>query len=213
MKKLCLVIYLLVISIALQAQTLTVCEKEVEICGKIWMGCNLNVDTYRNGDPIPEVKDPKDWADLKTGAWCYYNNDPANGEIYGKLYNWYAVNDPRGLAPEGWHVASDAEWTELTNCLHGAGIAGGKLKEAGTVHWNSPNTGATNETGFSALPGGCRYGNNGAFGDFGFYGNWWSSTESGATGAWLRHLLFNNANLNRNFYNKAYGFSVRCVRD
>jgi uncharacterized protein (TIGR02145 family) len=128
----------------------------VKIGKQVWMKRNLDVDHYRNGDPIPEVKDPDEWANLKIGAWCYYDNNPANGAIYGKLYNWYAVNDPRGLAPEGWHVSSDEEWKELTNFIGGEELAGGKMKEAGTEHWNNPNLGASNESAFSALPGGWR---------------------------------------------------------
>ena len=95
---------------------------DVVICGKTWTGCNLNVDHYSNGDPIPEITNPKDWAETNTGAWCYYNNDPANGEIYGKLYNRYAIYDPRGLAPVGWHVSTLEEWQELENCLGTIGV-------------------------------------------------------------------------------------------
>src|SRR5665647_2153473 len=128
----------------------------VTICTQVWMLKNLDVSTYRNGDLIPEVTDQTAWATLTTGAWCYNNNDPAVGVIYGKLYNWYAVNDPRGLAPTGWHVPSDAEWTTLSTCLGGDAVAGGAKKETGTTHWTSPNTGATNSSGFTALPGGLR---------------------------------------------------------
>ena len=108
------------------------CIPSITICNQVWMLKNLDVSTYRNGDPIPQVTDPTTWVGLTTGAWCYYNNDPANGAIYGKLYNWYAVNDPRGLAPTGWHVPSDAEWTELSTCLDAispTGNVGGKMKE------------------------------------------------------------------------------------
>jgi uncharacterized protein (TIGR02145 family) len=181
------------------------------------MGCNLDVDTYRNGDPIPQVTDPTEWANLTTGAWCYYDNDPENGAIYGKLYNWYAVNDPRGLAPEGWHIPSNAEWTVLENCLGGSSVAGGKLKSTGTIEandglWYSPNTGTTNESSFSALPCGWRY-DYGTFGNFGYYGYWWSSTESNATFARYLFLYYSNVNLGRYFSYKETGFSVRCVRD
>jgi uncharacterized protein (TIGR02145 family) len=173
---------------------------------------NLDVDHYSNGEPIPEVKDPTEWSNLKTGAWCYYNNDPANGAIYGKLYNRYAVNDPRGLAPKGWHIPSEAEWTELENYLGGKDVAGGKLKETGTAHWQNPNTGATNESGFSALPGGWRN-YNGAFGSVGYYGLWWSSTESDATDAWYRGMGCSYAAIGRGDDGKGSGFSVRCLRD
>jgi uncharacterized protein (TIGR02145 family) len=116
----------------------------VKICNSTWMKSNLMVSKYRNGDVIPQVSDPTQWANLTTGAWCYYTNDTANGPIYGKLYNWYAVIDSRGLAPIGWHVPSDLEFTTLSNCLGGEPIAGGKMKA--TNLWDSPNTGANNSS-------------------------------------------------------------------
>ena len=132
-----------------------------------WMDKNLDVATYRNGDLIPYVTDPTTWAALTTGAWCYYNNDPSNNGSYGKLYNWYAVNDPRGLAPVGWHVPTDIEFTTLTTALGGASVAGGKMKVTGTTTtWNSPNTGATNTSGWAGLPGGFRF----SGGEFSFIG-------------------------------------------
>ena len=119
-----------------------------------WIKENLNVATYRNGDIIPQVTDPTAWAALTTGAWCYPNNDPANEAIYGKLYNWYAVNDSRGLAPQGWHVATDAELTTLGTNLGGDNVAEGKMKSTGTSYWARTNTDATNSSVFSGLPGG-----------------------------------------------------------
>ena len=177
-----------------------------------WMRENLDVLTYRNGDIIPQVTDPTAWAALTTGAWCYYNNDVANGAIYGKLYNWYAVNDPRGLAPTGWHVPTDDEWTTLSTTLGGDAVAGGKMKVAGTTRWTTPNTGATNESGFAGLPGGGRF-NFGAFFDVGDFGYWWSSSENGTTYAWLRLLLYGDGVIGRGFNGKGNGFSVRCLRD
>ena len=177
-----------------------------------WMEKNLDVLTYRNGDIIPQVTDPTAWAALTTGAWCYYNNDVANGAIYGKLYNWYAVNDPRGLAPTGWHVPTDDEWTTLSTTLGGDAVAGGKMKVAGTTRWTTPNTGATNESGFAGLPGGFRS-TNGSFYDVGSFGYWWSSTEDYATYAWLRDLLYINGVIDRASGSKRDGFSVRCLRD
>jgi uncharacterized protein (TIGR02145 family) len=177
-----------------------------------WMRENLDVVTYRNGDVIPQVTDASAWAGLTSGAWCYYNNDVANGAIYGKLYNWYAVNDTRGLAPQGWHVATDAEWTILTDKLGGTAVAGGKMKSVGTTRWTTSNTSATNESGFTGLPGGYRN-LNGTFYYIGDYGWWWSSSEVDTTYAWFRYLYYNNGNANRNNYNKKYGFSVRCLRD
>jgi len=184
----------------------------VTICSQVWMTKNLDVTTYRNGDAIPQVTDATAWANLTTGAWCYYNNDSANGPIYGKLYNWYAVNDTRGLAPTGYHVPSDGEWTTLETCLGGSSVAGGAMKEAGLMHWLSPNTGATNSSGFAGLPGGGRL-NNGTFNSGGFNGGWWSSTEDDATNAWFRFLLYDNGDVVRGFNTKTDGFSVRCLRD
>ena len=194
----------------------------VKIGTQTWMVKNLDIDHYRNGDPIPEVKDPAEWSKLTTGGWCYYENDPANGKIYGKLYNWYAVNDPRGLVPKGWHVASDAEWAVLITYLGGDSVAGGKMKETGTAHWKSPNTRATNISGFTGLPGGIRVGDTGPFYNVAYSGVWWSSSEGSTTNAWDRNLFYLNGKLDRCYFNscivgngddKLCGFSVRCLRD
>jgi uncharacterized protein (TIGR02145 family) len=184
----------------------------VTICNQTWTKSNINVSHYRNGDEIPQVTDPSQWANLTTGAWCYYNNDPINGAIYGKLYNWYAVNDPRGLAPQGWHIPSNDEWTTLSTCLGGEAVAGGKMKETGTLHWDLPNIGATNESGFKALPGGYRY-NYGAPYSIGFNSYWWSSTEFDSTSSWLRTINYNNIYLGAGNHLKQFGFSVRCIKD
>lgn len=187
------------------------CE-EIQIGTQIWMCRNLDVDHYRNGDSIPQITDPTQWVGLTTGAWCYYNNDPAMGKIYGKLYNWYAVNDTRGLAPESWHVPSDSEWTILTDYLGGKDVAGGKLKEAGTYHWQSSNTGANNVSGFTALPGGYRE-IEGNYSIIGIYGYWWSSTEESAKQAYDRHLYNICEDIDKYHFSKVIGFSVRVVRD
>ncbi len=177
-----------------------------------WMNKNLDVAFYRNGDPIPQVTNTTAWAALTTGAGCYYNNDSTQGNKYGKLYNWYAVNDSRGLAPQGWHIPSDAEWTILETTLGGSSVAGGKIKEAGTLNWTTPNTGGNNNSGFAGLPGGYRS-FTGSFLSVGNFCPWWSSTESGTTVAWGRGLLYNDGGLSRNAYGKQSGFSVRCIRD
>jgi uncharacterized protein (TIGR02145 family) len=184
----------------------------IPIGNQLWSKNNLDVSFYRNGDPIPYVDNPTTWASLTTGAWCYYNNDPANGEIYGKLYNWHAVNDARGLAPQGWHIPTDAEWTTLTTTLGGTSETGGKMKMAGTTKWTTPNTGATNSSGFTGLPGGFRN-FDGAFFNFGTNGYWWSSTEYYTAGAWYRYLYYNNSDVFSYSTNKPSGFSVRCLRD
>ena len=176
-----------------------------------WMAENLKVTRYRNGDDIEYVTDNDQWANLSTGAYCYYNNDANNSDTFGSLYNWYAVNDSRGLAPEGWRVPTDDEWQTLVDYLGGSSVAGGKMKEAGTAHWNSPNTGATNESGFTALPGGYRSG-NGNFFNLGNNGYFWSATEYSTYYAWSRELSYNYAQVYR-YYNKQHGFSVRCIRD
>jgi uncharacterized protein (TIGR02145 family) len=184
----------------------------VTICNQTWTKKNLNVSHYRNGDEIPQVTDPTQWANLTTGAWCYYDNDALNGLVYGKLYNWYAVNDPRGLAPQGWHIPTNIEWTTLSTCLGGEAIAGGKMKEIGSSHWSVPNIGATNESGFMALPGGYRY-NYGAPYSIGFNSYWWSSTEFDSTNSWLRAINYNNIYLSAGNHLKQFGFSVRCVKN
>jgi uncharacterized protein (TIGR02145 family) len=193
----------------------------------IFTTTNYSGNTYRDGTTIPEVTNAIAWAALTTGAWCYYNFDPANGPIYGKLYNWYAVAgiyDAASLAnpllrkqfaPIGFHVPSDQEFTCYTNSLGGDTIAGGAMKETGTTHWTSPNTGATNSSGFTALPGGgCNI--SGAFQNKNNYGFFWTSTEYplDTTKAWIRYIAYNASNIYRDFnYGKNSGFSVHLVQD
>jgi uncharacterized protein (TIGR02145 family) len=142
-----------------------------------------------------------------------YDGDESNVATYGYLYNWYAVDDSRNIAPEGWHVPTDDEWQILVDYLGGSSVAGGKMKETGTEHWNSPNTGATNESGFSALPGGYRDYSNGDYTNMGYYGYFWSSTEYSSYRAWNRILYYDNSDVYRHSSYKQNGFSVRCVRD
>jgi uncharacterized protein (TIGR02145 family) len=188
------------------------------INGQEWMQQNLAVTKYRNGDPIPTGLDDATWQYATEGAFSIYDDVASNNDIYGKLYNWYAVNDSRGLCPTGWHVSSDAEWSSFINYLNpGANggdtwpnAAGGKMKA--TTGWNSPNTGATNESGFTGLPGGYRD-VDGSYYGVGSFGNWWSSTEIGSLNAWYRDLYSYDSGVLRSNGNKLYGFSVRCVRD
>jgi len=189
-------------------------ETSVLIGTQRWKTCNANVTTYRDGTPIPEVTDPSTWAALTTGAWCWYNNDPANGPIYGKLYNWYAINDTvhGGLAPVSCHLPTDEEWTVLTNYLGGLTIAGGKMKEVGLCHWNTPNTDATNTSLFTGLPGGARNSIGNCIG-IGDYGHWWSSTEKDTNFAWLRYLNNNSGGADKNYNLKKNGLSVRFIED
>src|ERR1035437_3966560 len=182
----------------------------VHIGSQVWMDANLNVSHFHNGDIIPEAEGADEWE--KAGnegrpAWCYYGNNPVNGRTYKKLYNWYAVDDPRGLAPNGWHVPSTLEWAALSDYLGGEGV-GDKIKS--TSGWESNGNG-TNVSGFAGLPGGGRA-NNGTFANVGNYGAWWSSTEYDTTYAWSRYLNYANGNVNRSSYNKQNGFSVRCLR-
>ena len=188
--------------------------KTIQIGTQVWMAENLKTTKYRNGDQIEPVADDANWGTLTAGAYCWYNKDAAaNKATYGALYNWYAVNDSRNIAPAGWHVASDAEWTTLTNYLVSTGVSSfGLLKETGFSHWLSPNTGATDSSGFTALPGGNRY-IDGAFNGVGGYGLWWSSSAYGASSAWGRSLGYDGANVSRANGYKQIGFSVRCVRD
>ncbi len=170
-----------------------------------WTRENLDVVTYRNGDIIPQVTDETTWNNLTTGAWCYYNNDPANEAIYGKLYNWYAVNDPRGLAPTGWHIPTNAEWGILIDKLNSySGNLDKKLKTVGTIWQN--NTGTTNESGFSGLPGGTRAG--GSFSRLGQIGMWWSSGTCAYS-----YLEYTMSGLSRSGSNSEFGISVRCLKD
>jgi uncharacterized protein (TIGR02145 family) len=196
------------------------CIKFVTICNQAWMARNLEVKSFRDGTPIPQVTDVAEWTNTTKPAWCYYANVTANGITYGVLYNWFAVNGDidgdgdkdKELAPTGWHVASDAEWKTLSDCLGGAAIAGGPLKEAGGAHWTAPNAGATNSSGFTALPGGFRN-NAGSFESIGFKGYWWTATESSSTNAVYRFLDYNTVILTAANDDKNHGFSVRCVRN
>ncbi len=196
----------------------------VTIGTQVWMKENLKVSKYRNGDPIPTNLTDAAWQASTSGAFAIYNNDAANNTTYGKLYNWYAVSDSRNLCPVGWHVPSDAEWktleislgmsasdADLSGVRGSAQNVGGKLKSTSTL-WNAPNTGATNESGFSGLPGRNR-GSNGTYGNVGNYGFWWSSTEDSTALAWGRDLNYSDGSSYRDNYNKRNGFSVRCLRD
>jgi uncharacterized protein (TIGR02145 family) len=184
----------------------------VQIGDQIWMKENLKTSRYNTGSAIPYVVDNGSWSGLNTGAWSYYNHDENNNAIYGKLYNWYAVEGD-SLCPVGWHVPTDAEWTVLTDYLGGESVAGGKLKEVGTFHWTGSNTGATDEVGFTALPGGIRH-VDGSFSSIRTFGYWWSATPNGSYNSWSRYLSFYSANVYRtSIYDKRYGFSVRCLRD
>ena len=195
----------------------------ITIGAQIWMTENLKVAHYRNGETIPEVFDPTEWDNLGTAASCKYGNNEGNVTTYGRLYNWFAVAEERNIAPEGWHVATDDDWKQLevflgmnqtlANSLGWRGTnEGGKLKEAGTTHWVSPNTAATNETEFSGLPGGYRY-EGGMYDGIGMHGVFWTSTEFNSSFAWTRGLGNIYPGIHRFEGRKVDGFSVRCVKD
>ena len=186
------------------------------------MAENLKTSIYSNGNSIENVTNGTQWGGLTTGAWCNYNNNSQFDCPYGKLYNWFAVADPRNVCPTGWHVPSDDEWNVLIGNLDPtinpiaigpqSTSAGGKMKSVGTQFWISPNGAATNESAFSGLPGGYRY-SLGTFNNFGFIGEWWTSTELDSSFAHMRDLNYSNGNLTRNKSYKYYGLSVRCFRD
>ena len=213
--------------------------QSVTNCGLTFTKQNLNVSKYSDGTPIPQVVSYTQWPYLTTGAWCYYSSYTANGPVYGKLYNWYAVAgiydaaslaNPvlrKKLAPNGWHMPSDAEWKVLINCLdpntYGgnniSSIAGGKMKAIGTIQastglWESPNTDATNASGFTGLPGGYRY-SDGSYNGIGSNGKWWSSSETNTSNSYICFLSYNTDNAASTTFNnsKKEGLSVRCVKD
>jgi len=184
----------------------------IKIGNQIWMKENLKVSKYRNGEAIPTGLVNTVWANTNKGAYAIYNNDNTNNVRYGKLYNWYAVNDSRGLCPSGWHIPSESDWSTLLSYLGGRLACGGKLKSIGTSYWYSPNSDATNVSGFSALPGGYRN-DDGSFNNIRYYAFFWSATEYDYSNAWNRDLFFNIGSVDRNNYFKQNGFSVRCLKD
>lgn len=175
-----------------------------------WMQENLKTTHYRDGSPITNVTDNATWSGLTTEAYCWYNNDISNKNIYGALYNYYAVYDSRRLCPTGWHVPNDNEWNTLATFLGGEDIAGAKLKEVGTLHWVSTNTKTTNESGFTALPSGCRA--SGTFTSLNTYIDLWSYTSFDAT-VWYRVINTGSNSFTKSTCGKSLGFSVRCVKD
>ena len=185
----------------------------VKIGTQVWMVENLKTTKYRNGDPIPNIQDDAFYTQVN-GAYCDYDNDPSNSAIYGRLYNWPAVNDNRNIAPIGWHVPTDTEWSTLTYFLaddYVESVAGGKLKEAGTSHWLNPNTGATNSTGFTALPNGSTDGFR-----FKYMGEWaefWTSTAYAGRTAYVRYIRNVDSKVGRTYWSTSNGLSVRCIKD
>ena len=185
--------------------------KTVLIGNQRWMTKNLKVTKFNDGAPIPVISGNTAWEALTTPGYCWYDYDAGYKEPYGALYNWYTVGTGN-LAPAGWHVPTGAEWGTLEAYLGGASVAGGKLKVTGTEHWNSPNTGATNESGFSAFPGGYRSSSE-AFAKIGVESCGWSATGYSETFAYIFELAFNSVRSFRYGKAKFVGLGVRCLRD
>lgn len=197
--------------------------KTAYIGTQLWMAENLKTSKYNDGTVIPYVTDGTQWKNLTSGAWVYYNNDIGNNIKYGKLYNWFAIspitNGNKNVCPSGWHVPTDAEWSILTDFLGRETLAGGKMKDVGTVNWNSPNTDATNSSLFTAVSGGYRRGDVSlnTYSDIGNNGYWWSSLELGTSSAYSRSLSSLSGSVTREEYssnvNKKNGMSIRCLKD
>jgi uncharacterized protein (TIGR02145 family) len=191
-------------------------SQSVTIGNQIWLAKNLDISHFRNGDPIREINSIEEWVKAgKDGipAWCYYEFKPENGKKYGKLYNWHTVNDKRILAPEGWHIPSDDEWTKLSDNLGGEENAGVKLKSSSGWNDYKGRTGnGNNASGFNGLPGGYRS-STGLFGDFGDYCGWWSLTELRSGVAWYRGLEYSAGSLRKSACSEGPGLFVRCLKD
>jgi len=221
------------LSIALTLSSITGCKKDdkietnvitdqdgnqyktIVIGTQTWMAENLKTTKYRNGDPIEQIPDETAWSDLSTSAYCWYNNDGATYKAtYGALYNWHAISDARNICPTGWHIPTDDEWTILIDYLGGLEIAGGKMKQTGTLNWTDPNTDATNEGGFNAVP--CSYRNiYGVFSTGAFLKNayWWSNSSINDINSWYYGVSYNSGSSTRVAFAKNAAFSVRCIKD
>ena len=197
----------------------------VTIGNQVWLGENMKTTHYNDGSAIPLVSNNNDWGTLSTPAYCWYDNDEASHKAtYGALYNWYVVETGK-LCPDGWHVPTDSEWKQLEMYLgmsqsdadkqgfYRGTDEGGKLKETGTIHWDSPNEGATNESGFTALPGGNRTYNGVVFESLGSGAHFWCATEYDGNLAWRRYIFYADGDIWRDIQYKRYGFSVRCIKD
>jgi len=184
----------------------------IKIGDQIWMAENLKVTHYRNGDSISTGLTNSEWRSTSAGAYAVYDDNENHVDIYGYLYNWYAANDNKNIAPSDWHVSTDNDWQTLIGYLGGSDIAGNKLKEAGTTHWMSPNTGTTNESGFTALPGGARN-NTGIYEYLGEYGIFWSPRNVPSQYGWHRLMNYDYSDVYRYEDDKNLGYSVRCIKD
>lgn len=182
----------------------------VVIGNQTWMLENLKTTKYNEGTEIPNVEENEEWELTNSGAYCNYDNLESNGELYGRLYNWHAINTGK-LAPKGWRVATDSDWTILTDYLGGLEVAGREIKEVGTIHWDSLNV-ATNSSGFTALPGGSRY-FDGYFTVINRGAIWWTSTSENDSNAWYRSTMHHIIQIRRDIYDYRNGHSVRCIKE
>lgn len=186
--------------------------RTVQIGTQVWMAENLKVTKFKNGDPIVKIIDDSKWEQISEAGFCFYDNNKQLAKSYGNLYNWHVINDARGICPEGWHVPTKDDWQKLSDYLGGNEYSGDKMKETGIKFWNAPNKEATNESGFTALPGGGRD----EFGKFIIdrYGaHWWSSSEDGTVDAVVRSIYYGYASLMEDSYHKNSGFSIRCLKN
>ena len=188
--------------------------KTITIGTQTWMAENLRTTKYRTGEAIPLVTDSTAWKNSTTGAYCNFNNTKNIDTIatFGRLYNGYTISDNRNIAPKGWHVPTDEEWSTLITFVGGDTVAGSLLKEADTTHWQNPNRGTTNQSGFTALPAGYRN-TDGTYFSMGFYSEWWSSSENNAADTKLRSMVYFSNDIGTGYVEKSYGFSVRCIKD
>ena len=207
---------LLLITFQIKSQSVTDYEGNlydtVRIGTQVWLKENLKATKYNDGTDIPLIADSAEWSNLTTPGYCWYNNDESSFKnSYGALYNWFSINSNK-LCPIDWHVPSDAEWTTLTEYLGGNLIAGGKLKETGANHWDTPNDGATNETEFTAIAAGYRHA-SGYFDNLGHDAYWWTSSEYDVDNYWQRSIAHHNSYINREYFGFNYGLSVRCLKN
>lgn len=184
--------------------------KTISIGSQVWMAENLKTSKFRDGESIPNAPDNAQWHNYSTAAFCYYNNEASHQNTYGKLYNWYAANDTR-LCPAGYRVSTNADWEQLISFIGGGAMAGAKLKESGTSHWLS-NPGSTNETGFTALPGGYRQA-DGVFDLMGNVGQWWTSTEQSGNYSWSKAIFGSESLIYSSAEEKKAGYAVRCIKE
>ena len=180
--------------------------------GQEWLTSNLRASTFNDGTPLEFVTDNEEWSTTPNPSYCFYQNNPSTSQPYGNLYNFFVASSDKNICPTGWRVPAELDWTILTNELGGLGLSGGKLKLEGVEFWSSPNTDATNEIRFDALPNGCRY-DGGFFNNLNYYSFLWTSSELDTTYAWFRSLKYDNGTVIRNFSKKQSGYGIRCMRD